>query len=97
MVMSINNSKLVKQAINEELETLNSNMEKVANILANKNTPYSVGVNAEKLLTLFTQIKDTFEKEEELEKINALIEKLPLLYLQIRKLKLGVRNENKSN
>lgn len=97
MVMSINNSKLVKQAINEELETLNSNMEKVANILANKNTPYAVGVNAEKLLTLFTQIKDTFEKEEELEKINALIEKLPLLYLQIRKLKLGVRNEIKSN
>lgn len=92
MVMSINNSKLVKQAINEELETLNSNMEKVANILANKNTPYAVGVNAEKLLTLFTQIKDTFEKEEELEKINALIEKLPLLYLQIRK--LGVKNEN---
>lgn len=97
MVMSINNSKLVKQAINEELETLNSNMEKVANILANKNTPYAVGVNAEKLLTLFTQIKATFEKEEELEKINALIEKLPLLYLQIRKLKLGVRNENKNN
>lgn len=95
MVMSINNSKLIKQAINEELETLNSNMEKVANILANKNTPYAVGVNAEKLLTLFTQIKDTFEKEEELEKINALIEKLPLLYLQIRK--LGVRNEIKSN
>ncbi len=97
MVMSINNSKLIKQAINEELETLNSNMEKVANILANKNTPYAVGVNAEKLLTLFTQIKATFKKEEELEKINALIEKLPLLYLQIRKLKLGVRNENKSN
>ncbi|RXJ99522.1 hypothetical protein CRU98_05705 [Arcobacter sp. CECT 8986] len=97
MVMSINNSKLVKQAINEELETLNSNIKKVANILANKNTPYAVGVNAEKLLTLFTQIKDTFEKEEELEKINALIEKLPLLYLQIRKLKLGVRNENKNN
>lgn len=90
MVMSINNSKLIKQAINEELETLNSNMEKVANILANKNTPYAVGVNAEKLLTLFTQIKATFEKEKELGKINALIEKLPLLYLQIRKLKLGV-------
>ena len=87
----------MKQYIVEELETLNSNMEKVANILANKNTPYAVGVNAEKLLTLFTQIKATFEKEEELEKINALIEKLPLLYLQIRKLKLGVRNENKNN
>ncbi len=80
------------QAIKEELETLDSNMEKVANILSNKSTPYAVGVNAEKLLTLFTQIKDTFEKEEELEKINALIEKLPLLYLQIRKLGIGVQN-----
>jgi hypothetical protein len=86
----------MKQYIVEELETLNSNMEKVANILANKNTPYAVGVNAEKLLTLFTQIKDTLEKEEELEKINALIEKLPLLYLQINKLQDQISNNDEN-
>mgnify|MGYP001770844967 CR=1 FL=1 len=87
----------MKQYIVEELETLNSNMEKVANILANKNTPYAVGVNAERLLRLFTQIKDTFEKEEKLEKINALIEKLPLLYLQINKLQDQISNDDDEN
>ena len=44
----------------------------------------------------FQGLNESLERKvEELEKINALIEKLPLLYLQIRK--LGVRNEIKSN
>ena len=65
-----------KQAIIEELETLDSNMEKVANILANKKTPYAVGINAEKLLSILNKL--------------SIIQRLPLLYLQIHK--LGVQN-----
>lgn len=89
MVMSINNSKLIKQAINEELETLNSNMEKVANILANKKTPYFTGVNAEKLLETFVKVKNHLLNDKANNKLS-IIQRLPLLYLQIHK--LGVQN-----
>ncbi len=78
------------QAIAEELETLDSNMEKVANILANKNTPYFTGINAEKLLETFVKVKNHLLNDKANNKL-ALVEKLPLLYLQINK--LGTPNE----
>lgn len=77
-----------KQAIEEELETLNSNMEKVADILANKKTPYFTGINAEKLLETFVKVKDYLLDDKAKNRL-ALIERLPLLYLQINKLKIG--------
>lgn len=78
------------QAIKEELETLDSNMEKVANILANKKTPYFTSINAEKLLETFVKVKDYLLNPKAKNKL-ALVEKLPLLYLQINK--LGTPNE----
>ncbi|RXK05374.1 hypothetical protein [Halarcobacter bivalviorum] len=81
-----------KQAIEEELETLDSNMEKVANILANKKTPYFTGINAEKLLETFVKVKDYLLDDKAKNRL-ALVEKLPLLYLQINKLKIGAPNE----
>lgn len=80
------------QAIAEELETLDSNMEKVANILANKKTPYFTGVNAEKLLETFIKVKNYLLDDKANNKL-ALVQKLPLLYLQINKLKIGAPNE----
>ncbi|PHO13326.1 hypothetical protein CPG38_03780 [Malaciobacter marinus] len=80
------------QAIAEELETLDSNMEKVANILANKNTPYFTGINAEKLLEIFVKVKNHLLDDKAKNRL-ALVEKLPLLYLQINKLKAGSPNE----
>jgi len=76
------------QAIAEELETLDSNMEKVANILANKKTLYFTGVNAEKLLKIFVKVKNHLLNPKAKNRL-ALVEKLPLLYLQINKLKAG--------
>lgn len=77
------------QAIAEELETLDSNMEKVANILANKKTPYFTGVNAEKLLETFVKVKNHLLNDKANNKLS-IIQRLPLLYLQIHK--LGVQN-----
>lgn len=78
------------QAIAEELETLDSNMEKIANILANKKTPYFTSINAEKLLETFVKVKDYLLNDKAKNRL-ALVEKLPLLYLQINK--LGTPNE----
>lgn len=78
------------KAIKEELQTLESNIEKVANILANKKTPYFTGVNAEKLLKTFVKMKNHLLDDKAKNKL-ALVEKLPLLYLQINK--LGSPNE----
>ncbi len=80
------------QAIAEELETLDSNMEKVANILANKKTPYFTSINAEKLLKTFVKVKNHLLNPKAKNRL-ALVEKLPLLYLQINKLKAGSPNE----
>lgn len=77
------------QAIKDEIETLDSNIQKVANILANKKTPYFAGINAEKLLITFLKVKDCLINPNTNNKL-ALIEKLPLLYLQIHK--LGVQS-----
>lgn len=78
-----------KQAIKEELQTLESNIEKVANILANKKTPYAVGINAEKLLSILIKIKNYLLDRDANNKLS-IIQRLPLLYLQIHK--LGVQN-----
>ena len=80
------------QAIVDEVKTLDSNMEKVANILANKKTPYFTGINAEKLLETFVKLKDYLLDPKAKNRL-ALVEKLPLLYLQINKLKVGTPNE----
>ena len=76
------------QAIKEELQTLESNIEKVANILANKKTPYFTSINTEKLLETFVKVKDYLLDNKAKNRL-ALVEKLPLLYLQINKLKAG--------
>ncbi len=76
------------QAIKEELQTLESSIEKVANILANKKTPYFTAINAEKLLETFVKVKNHLLNPKAKNRL-ALVEKLPLLYLQINKLKAG--------
>lgn len=78
------------KAIEEELQTLESNIKKVAIILANKKTPYFTGINAEKLLETFIKVKNYLLNDKANNKL-ALVEKLPLLYLQINK--LGTPNE----
>lgn len=78
------------QAIVDEVKTLDSNMEKVANILANKKTPYFTSINAEKLLETFVKVKNHLLNDKAKNRL-ALVEKLPLLYLQINK--LGAPNE----
>lgn len=80
------------RAIKEELKTLDSNIQKVANILAYKKTPYFTGINAEKLLETFVKVKNHLLDDKAKNKL-ALVEKLPLLYLQINKLKIGTPNE----
>lgn len=80
------------QAIHEELETLDSNIQKVGNILANKKTPYFTGINAEKLLETFIKVRNYLLNPKAKNRL-ALVEKLPLLYLQINKLKVGTPNE----
>ena len=80
------------QAIKEELQTLESNIEKVANILANKKTPYFTDINAEKLLEIFVKVKNHLLDDKAKNRL-ALVEKLPLLYLQINKLNAGGPNE----
>lgn len=77
------------QAIKDEIETLDSNIQKVANILANKKTPYFTGINAEKLLQTFLKVKDCLINPNTNNKLS-IIQRLPLLYLQINK--LGVQN-----
>lgn len=76
------------QAIKEELQTLESSIEKVADILANKKTPYFTAINAEKLLETFVKVKNHLLNPKAKNRL-ALVEKLPLLYLQINKLKAG--------
>lgn len=78
------------QAIVDEVKTLDSNIQKVANILANKKTPYFTGINAEKLLKTFVKVKNHLLNDKAKNRL-ALVEKLPLLYLQINK--LGTPNE----
>ena len=94
MVMHIKTKTDIAQlAISDEIETLNENIEIVASLLKDVNIPFLAATNAEKLLTMFIQIRDLFEDEEvQLEKKNVILEKLPLLYLQISFIKEQIKS-----
>lgn len=84
MVMKIEPKDDIELAIWDEIETLNENIEIVASLLKDENIPFLVGKNAEELLTMLIQIKNIFkDKNEKIEKKVVILEKLPLLYLQI--------------
>ena len=83
MVMRIEPKDDIELAISDEIETLEENIEIVATLLKD-NIPFLVGKNAEELLTMLIQIKNLFkDKNEKIEKKMTILEKLPLLYLQI--------------
>lgn len=96
MVMHIKTKTDIAQlAISDEIETLNENIEIVASLLKDVNIPFLAATNAEKLLTMFIQIRDLFEDQNErIEKKVAIIQKLPLLYLQIAYIKNQIKLES---
>jgi hypothetical protein len=95
MVMACKNNIVFIHAINDEIKTLNTNIKIVKNLLSIKNIPYLAAKNAEKLLDVFTNIKKMFEDESESDlKKNAILEKLPLLYLQISRIKKQINIGN---
>lgn len=71
-------------AISDEIKTLNENIEIVASLIKDVNIPFLAARNAQELLAMFTQIKNLFkDKNKKVEKKMTILEKLPLLYLQI--------------
>lgn len=94
MVMHIKTkTDIASCAISDEIETLNENIEIVASLLKDVNIPFLAATNAEKLLTMFIRIRDLFEDEnEKIEKKVAIIQKLPLLYLQISFIKEQIKS-----
>lgn len=85
----------MKEYISDEIETLNDNINIVANLLKSVKIPFLAAQNAEELLEMLIKIKTMFENEEvELERKNAVLEKLPLLYLQIPFIKGQINNNN---
>ena len=89
---------IAQLAISDEIETLNENIEIVASLLKDVNIPFLAATNAEKLLTMFVQIKNLFkDKNEKIEKKVAIIQKLPLLYLQIAYIKNRIKSESGVN
>lgn len=89
---------IAQLAISDEIETLNENIEIVASLLKDVNIPFLAATNAEKLLTMFVQIKNLFkDKNEKIEKKVAIIQKLPLLYLQIAYIKNQIKSESGVN
>ena len=94
MVMKIEPKDGIELAIWDEIETLNENIEIVASLLKDENIPFLVGKNAEELLSMLIQIKNIFKDEnEKIEKKVAIIQKLPLLYLQINFIKLQIKSK----
>lgn len=82
-------------AISDEIETLNENIEIVASLLKDVNIPFLAATNAEKLLAMFVRIRDLFEDgNEKIEKKVTIIQKLPLLYLQIAYIKNQIKLES---
>lgn len=80
-------------AISDEIETLNENIEIVASLLKDVNIPFLAGKNGQELLAMFVQIKNLFkDKNEKIEKKVAIIQKLPLLYLQISFIKEQIKS-----
>jgi hypothetical protein len=95
MVMKIEPKDDIQLAIKDEIETLEENIEIVASLLKDVNIPFFVATNAEKLLAMFIQIRDLFEDEnEKIEKKVAIIQKLPLLYLQIAYIRKQIKSES---
>lgn len=93
MVMRIEPKDDIELAIWDEIETLNENINIVANLLKSVEIPFLTAKNAEELLEMLIRIKEMFENEEvELEKKNAVLEKLPLLYLQISVIKEQIKS-----
>ena len=96
MVMKIEPKNDIELAIGDEIETLEENIEIVATFLKD-NIPFLVNKNAEKLLTMLIQIKNLFKDEnEKIEKKMAIIQKLPILYLQINFIKLQIKSKVKN-
>ncbi len=96
MVMRIepkDDIQLIQLAIKDEIETLEENIEIVASLLKDKNIPFLAAKNAQELLTMFVQIKNLFKNgNEKIEKKVAIIQKLPLLYLQINFIKQQIKS-----
>ena len=93
MVMRIEPKDDIELAIWDEIETLNENIEIVASLLKDKNIPFLAAKNAQELLTMFVQIKNLFKDgNEKIEKKVAIIQKLPLLYLQINFIKQQIKS-----
>ena len=96
MVMKIEPKNDIELAIGDEIETLEENIEIVATFLKD-NIPFLVNKNAEKLLTMLIQIKNLFKDgNEKIEKKMAIIQKLPILYLQINFIKLQIKSKVKN-
>ena len=92
MVMKIEPKDDIQLAIKDEIQTLNENIEIVATLLKD-NIPFLVDKNAEELLTMLIQIKNLFkDKNEKIEKKMTILEKLPLLYLQISVIKEQIKS-----
>lgn len=84
---------MAQLAIDDEIETLNENIEIVASLLKDVNIPFLATRNAQELLAMFTQIKNLFkDKNEKVEKKMTILEKLPLLYLQISFIKQQIKS-----
>lgn len=84
MVMKIEPKDDIQLAIKDEIQTLNENIEIVASLLKDMNIPFLAHKNGEELLAMFIQIKNLFkDKNEKIEKKVVILEKLPLLYLQV--------------
>ena len=93
MVMKIEPKDDIQLAIKDEIQTLNENIEIVASLLKDENIPFLAHKNGEELLAMFVQIKNLFiDKKVGLEKKVAIIEKLPLLYLQISVIKEQIKS-----
>lgn len=93
MVMKIEPKDDIELAISDEIQTLNENIEIVASLLKDMNIPFLAHKNGEELLAMFIQIKNLFKDEKVgLEKKVAIIEKLPLLYLQINFIKQQIKS-----
>lgn len=93
MVMRIEPKDDIELAIIwDEIETLNENIEIVASLLKDENIPFLAARNAQELLIMFVQIKNLFKDgNEKIEKKVAIIQKLPLLYLQINFIKEQIK------
>lgn len=94
MVMKIEPKDDIQQlAISDEIETLNENINIVANLLKSVGIPFLAAKNAEELLSMFIKIRELFKNENErIEKKMAIIQKLPLLYLQISLIKEQIKS-----